>query len=122
MLWRTCWGTHRGFGEDIGSLMGTHWEPKGDLIGTHWEPRKNEKNLSPLPQNLKGKKTRYFECMIGPSHWLHEIYFPKKVHHHFLPSFTPFAKNTLPILTTLSCALMLTIIVITLITHNIKIS
>jgi len=44
-----------------------------------WE---NEKNLSPLsprtpPQNIKGKKARHLECMLGPSHWLHEILFPK---------------------------------------------
>jgi hypothetical protein len=125
VLWRTCWGTHWELGEDIGSLMGTHWEPEGNIIKTHWELGRNVKNPSPLPQNLKGKKTRHLECMLGPSHWLHEISLPKKVCHHFLSSLTPLAKNTLFILTTLLCDSTLapiTIIVITFITHYIKIS
>jgi hypothetical protein len=29
--------------------------------------------------NLKGKKARHLECMLGPSsHWLHKIFLPKR--------------------------------------------
>jgi hypothetical protein len=33
--------------------------------------------------------------MLGPSHWLHEISLPKRVHHHFWPGLVRLAKNTL---------------------------
>jgi len=51
----------------------------------------------PLPsQKSKGKKARHlFECMLGPSHWLHEISLPKRVCHHFWPGLISSAKNTL---------------------------
>jgi hypothetical protein len=41
---------------------------------------KNNPSLSfPAPQkNLKRKKARHLECMLGPSHWLHEFFFPKE--------------------------------------------
>jgi hypothetical protein len=32
--------------------------------------------------------------MFGPSHWLHEIFLPKRLHHHFWHGLTPLAKNT----------------------------
>jgi len=35
--------------------------------------------------------------MLGPSHWLYEIFLPKRVCHHFWPRLIPLAKNTLPI-------------------------
>jgi hypothetical protein len=38
----------------------------------------------PTP-NLKGKKTRQLECILGPPHWLHVNFLPKKVHHQFWP-------------------------------------
>jgi hypothetical protein len=58
-----------------------------------------KKNLSPLPlpkpQNIKGKKARHLECMLGP---YHEISLPKRLGHHFWPGLTALvAKNTLPI-------------------------
>jgi hypothetical protein len=56
-----------------------------------------KKKTFPLPQNLKGKKARYLECMLGPSHWLHEFSLSKRVCHHFWPGPIPLAKNTLPI-------------------------
>jgi len=43
------------------------------------------------------KKTRHLECMLGPSHWWHEISLPKRVLHHFWHGLIPLAKNTLPI-------------------------
>jgi len=49
------------------------------------------------PQNIKGKKARHLECMLGPSRWLHEISLLKRPGHHFGPGLTPLAKNTLPI-------------------------
>jgi hypothetical protein len=52
-----------------------------------------KKNPS-LPK-LKKKKGRHLECMLGPSHWLHEISTPKRVWHHFWPQLTTLAKNTL---------------------------
>jgi len=57
--------------------MGTHWELERNIVRTHWELGK--------PPNLKGKKSRHLECMLGPSHWLHEISIPKRVQHHFWP-------------------------------------
>jgi hypothetical protein len=81
----------RNVGEHVGNLrniLRTWWNPlrswrerSGNTLGTHWEARKNEKNpspsLHPRPKNLKGKKARRLECMLGPSHWLHEFLFPK---------------------------------------------
>jgi hypothetical protein len=32
----------------------------------------------PANKNIKGKKARHLECMLGPSHWLHEFLFPKE--------------------------------------------
>jgi len=58
-------------GENIGNPLGTHWELERNIVRTHWEVGKNEKKsflTPPTPQNIKGKKTRRFECMFGPSH------------------------------------------------------
>ncbi len=87
-------GEHWELGEQIGNLMGTHWELKGNIIGTHWD---QDFFTNPSPPNLKGKKARHFECMLGPSHWLHEISLPKRVCHRFWHGLIPLAKNTLPI-------------------------
>jgi hypothetical protein len=67
--------------------------------GTYWEPRKSEKKIPPPPPppNLKGKLEMHLEC-IGPSHWLHEISLPKRVHHHFWGGLIPLEMNTLPII------------------------
>jgi hypothetical protein len=67
----------------LGKTLGT-WgtylkldrNPNGNPKGTHWEKIKN-KNPAP-PPNLKGKKARHIDCMLGPSHWLQEILFPKE--------------------------------------------
>jgi hypothetical protein len=74
--------------EDMLGTLGTYWEPdenplevEGNIVETHWEPRENEKTSpSPtaLPPNLKGKNERHRECMLVPSHWLHEFLFPKE--------------------------------------------
>jgi hypothetical protein len=69
-----CCGKH--VEEHIGNL--------GNIVGSQWEPGKNEKK-SFHPPNLKGKKARQLECMLGLSHWLHEICLPKRVCHHFWP-------------------------------------
>jgi hypothetical protein len=93
-------GTHWELEEHIRNLMRTHWwELKRNIVRTHWEPRKNEKKSFQHPplQNLKGYKARHLECMLWPSHWLHEICLLKRVHHHFWPRLIPLAKNTLPI-------------------------
>jgi hypothetical protein len=89
----------RCYGEHLG---GMHWELEEhirNLMGTHWEPRKNGKKSfqHPPPQYLKGHKARHLECMLRPSHWLHEICLFKRVHHLFWPRLIPLAKNTLPI-------------------------
>ncbi len=82
-------------------LWRKYWEhdgkPQGNIVGIHCEPGKNEKKSFPPPTlNLKWKKARDFECMLGPSHWLHEISLPKRVCHHFWPGLIiPLAKNTL---------------------------
>jgi hypothetical protein len=54
---------------------------------------------TPTPQNLKGKKARHLDSMLGPSHSLHEISLRKRVHHHFGPGLIALAKITLPIIT-----------------------
>jgi len=66
-------------------------------VRTHWEAGKYEKNLPHPPPKHKREKTRHLECMLGPSHWLHEISPPKRLGHHFWPGLTHLAKNTLPI-------------------------
>jgi hypothetical protein len=81
--------------------MGTHWELKRNIVG--WEPGENEKkstpHRSPKNLNLKGKKARHLECMLGSSNnWVHEISLPKRVHYHFWHGLIiPLAKNTLSI-------------------------
>jgi len=70
----SCYGEH--VGEHIGNLknlMEIHWELKGNTLGTKEKWKKNPFVF------LKGKKTRHLECMLGPSHWLHEISLPKRV-------------------------------------------
>jgi len=68
------------------------------LKGTWWEQIENQGKMKKYPpQNLKGKSARHLECMLGPSHWLHEIYLQKRVPHHFWPRLIPLAKNTLHI-------------------------
>jgi hypothetical protein len=52
-----------------------------------------KKNPS-LPK-LKKTKTRHLECMLRPSHWLHEISPPKRIWHHFWLQLIALAKNTL---------------------------
>jgi len=76
VLWKTCWGT---YWELIGYLKGTYWEHI-------WNEGKMKKNpsLPPFPPNLKGKKARNLECLLGPSHWLHELSLPKRVSSPFL--------------------------------------
>jgi hypothetical protein len=70
-------------GEHIGNLMGTHWELEGNMVGTKDFLIK----ILPPPstQNIKEKKSRHFECMLSPFHWLHEISISKIVWHHFWP-------------------------------------
>jgi len=60
-------------------------------MGTYLGPGKTEKNPppNPPPPHFKGKNERTLEGMPGPSHWLHEISLPKKVHHHFWPELYP---------------------------------
>jgi len=94
-----CYGGHVGKSiAKLGNIMGTHWELEGNILRTHWEAKENDKKISlPLPplQNIEGKKARHLECTLGPSHWLHEISFPKRFGHHFWPRLTTLAKNTL---------------------------
>jgi hypothetical protein len=82
----------------LGKILGTHWELKRNIVRTHWEAGKNEKKIfTPPSQNIKRKKARHLECMLGPSHWLHEISLPKKLRHHFWHGLWALAKNTAPI-------------------------
>jgi hypothetical protein len=77
--------------------MKIHWELKKEH-GIHWELGENEekKPSTPhTPQNLQGKSKAHLDGMLGPSHWLHEISLPKRVHHHFWPKLLRLAKNTL---------------------------
>jgi hypothetical protein len=60
---------------------GTYLKLDENPFGAQKEPGRNEKKSSPPPPKLKRKK--HIECMFGPSHWLHEISFPKNICHHF---------------------------------------
>jgi hypothetical protein len=61
----------------------------------HWDQGKNEKkNLPPSPaKNLKGKKARRLECMLGPKIMLHigctKFLFPKEFITIFGLGYTP---------------------------------
>jgi hypothetical protein len=69
---------------------------KRNIVGTHLELGKNGKKIKILPlapPNLKGNKTRQVECMLGRSHWLHEISLPKRICCHFWPGLIPLAKE-----------------------------
>jgi hypothetical protein len=86
----------------IRNMVGTHWELKGNTVGTHCELRKNEKKIltppPPPPQTYKENKIETLWLHLGPSHWLHEISLPKRVHHHFWPGLiTPCNKHPIPI-------------------------
>ncbi len=66
------------FGEQIGNLMGIRWELKRNMLGT----KEKRKNLSPTPlaaptQNLEGKKSRHFECMLSLPISYIKFLFPK---------------------------------------------
>jgi hypothetical protein len=86
-----------------------------NMLGNTFRIRDNFLKILPLP-NLKGKKARHLECMLGPSHWLHEFLFPKELVtifglgyplqrtpyllvycHNFWPRLIALPKNTLPI-------------------------
>jgi hypothetical protein len=70
----------------------------GEHVGEHiGNQRKMKKNpFSPTPRKkFKGRKAKLLECMLGPSHWLHEVSIPKRVRHHFWPGLIPSAKNIL---------------------------
>jgi hypothetical protein len=77
--------------------MRTCKEHIGNRLGT----REKCENSSP---RLIRKKARHLECMLGPSHWPHEISLPKRVPHHFWPGLIPLAKNTLHIKGNISSA------------------
>jgi hypothetical protein len=47
-------------------------------LGTRENGKKILPHSSPL-KNFKGRKVRHLECMLGPSHWLHEVSLPKRV-------------------------------------------
>jgi len=85
-----CYGEH--VGEHIGNLLGTETEHVGNTLGTRKKMKKNPSH----PKLERKQKARYLECMLGASHWLHEISLPKKVSHHFWLGVIPFPKNTLP--------------------------
>jgi hypothetical protein len=68
-----AYGTKVGgcYGEHVGEHIGNLQKHNGNLMGTHWEQGQMKKKtflLPHLPQTLKEKKTRHFECMLGPSH------------------------------------------------------
>ncbi len=100
MLWRICWGTNLELGEHIRNLMRIHWELKRNIEHIGNQGKMKKENLpphlpnSPSPQTYK-EKARHLDGMLGPSHWLHEISLPKRVHHHFWPGLVRLAKNTL---------------------------
>jgi hypothetical protein len=93
----------RRYGKNIGNPLGTWKEHSANTLGSREKLKR--KSLSPPlpaphpPQNIKGKKERHLEWMLGPSHWLHEISLPKRLCHHFWHGLiTPLAKNTPPII------------------------
>jgi hypothetical protein len=56
--------------------MGTHWELEGNMLGTK---EKRKKILPPHhpTQNLKGKKSEHFECMLSVPICYMKFLFPK---------------------------------------------
>jgi len=72
-----CYGEHveEHIG-NLGNILRTHWELIGNLSGT----TENEKNPQ-LP--LKRGKKKHLECMLGPSGWLHETSYSKRICHNF---------------------------------------
>jgi hypothetical protein len=68
--------------ENLRNLIGTYWEFKRNLVGNTLGMRETWKKILP-PTNLKPKKARHIEYMLGPSHWLHENSLQKGVCHHF---------------------------------------
>jgi hypothetical protein len=97
-LWPTYIGEKgRTLGKTCGIKVRCYWEHPW---GTHWEHIGNQgkmKKKSFPPETSKEKKAQHLECLLGSSHWLHEICLPKRVHHHFWHGLLPLAKNTLPI-------------------------
>jgi hypothetical protein len=81
-------------GEKIGNALGNLKEHSVNTLGSREKLKKIFLPPPPPPQNIKGKKTRHLECMLGPSHWLHEISLSKRLHHHFWHGLMPLAKNT----------------------------
>ncbi len=91
----------RGYGENVGQHignlrniwrmfpLGTWRELSENTFGNQGKMKKNP----PTPQL---EKARHVGCMLGPSHWLHEISLSKRVCHHFWPELIPLAKNNLP--------------------------
>jgi hypothetical protein len=83
----------------LGNTLGTwgtylkplkiHWELKGHILRTHRE-QGGKKFLPPHPNLKSKKKARHIECMLGPSHWLHEISLPRRVCHYFWPGLMPY--------------------------------
>jgi hypothetical protein len=77
----------------LGNILGTSREHSVKTLGS----KEIWKKIPPPPQNIKGKKARHLECMLGPCRWLHEISLHKRLGYHFWPGLTPLAKNSLPI-------------------------
>jgi hypothetical protein len=69
--------------------LGTWREHSANTLGR----REKWKETPHPPQNKKGKKWRHLECMLGPSHWLHEISLSQRLGHHFWLGLTPLAKK-----------------------------
>jgi hypothetical protein len=83
------------FATAYGIKLRCYREHVGEHIGNQGKMKKNPlPGGPPPPPNLKGKNARHLEGMLGPSHSLHEISVPKRVHHHFWPQLIPLAKNT----------------------------
>jgi hypothetical protein len=55
--------------------------------------KKKKNSFTPPPTNLKGKKARHLECMLGPSLRLQKISLPKRVCHHFWPGLYTLCKE-----------------------------
>jgi len=65
---------------------GTYWELERNMLGT----KEKWKEILPSPHPKLKSKIKALWVHAEPSHWLHEIFIFKTVHHHFWPGLKHF--------------------------------
>jgi len=79
-LWLRYIGERRTiFAKAYGRKVRCCGEHVGEHIGNHGKMKKKSSPSPPPPKHKMGQKYGNLECMVGPSRWLDEISFPKRV-------------------------------------------